>query len=280
KAHIEKELLQSLDGVRTAFDGGAGSGRFSSLLAKRGIHVTHFDISLPMLEKAKELAAAEGVLENITFVQGALEDLSAYGDGSFDLVMSFDAPISYTWPNHEKVISELIRIARKRILFSVSSRLGSVPYLANPLQKHQFILNCESDDSWVQWCLRSKDSMVEHFAFNRQSCETALESGLMGDAAQAQQAYDRGETPWPITYLFMPDELQRILQQNGVSNISLAGPGAFARTIPNEILVKIMNDPAQRQDFLDFCYTYDRNPYVCGLGKDNLLAAGEITKEF
>ena len=280
KAHIEKELLQSLDGVRTAFDGGAGSGRFSILLAKRGIHVTHFDISLPMLEKAKELAAAEGVLENITFVQGALEDLSAYGDGSFDLVMSFDAPISYTWPNHEKVISELIRIARKRILFSVSSRLGSVPYLANPLQKHQFILNCESDDSWVQWCLRSKDSMVEHFAFNRQSCEAALESGLMGDAAQAQQAYDRGETPWPSTYLFMPDELQRILQQNGVSNISLAGPGAFARTIPNEILVKIMNDPAQRQDFLDFCYTYDRNPYVCGLGKDNLLAAGEITKEF
>ena len=29
KAHIEKELLNSLDGIETAFDGGAGSGRFS-----------------------------------------------------------------------------------------------------------------------------------------------------------------------------------------------------------------------------------------------------------
>ena len=29
KSHIEKELLSSLDGIETVFDGGAGSGRFS-----------------------------------------------------------------------------------------------------------------------------------------------------------------------------------------------------------------------------------------------------------
>ena len=74
----------------------------------------------------------------------------------------------------------------------------------------------------------------------------------------------------------MPDELERILAANGVRDISLAGPGAFARTIPNEILVKIMNDPVQKKEFLDFCYRYDRNPYVCGMGKDNLFARGEI----
>ncbi|MBR6477880.1 MAG: methyltransferase type 11, partial [Lachnospiraceae bacterium] len=55
KAHIEREL-SSLDGVETAFDGGAGCGRFSILLAKQGIHVTHFDISQPMIDKAKEIA--------------------------------------------------------------------------------------------------------------------------------------------------------------------------------------------------------------------------------
>ena len=59
KAHIEKELLNNLEGIRTAFDGGAGSGRFSILLAKRGIHVTHFDISQSMIDKAKELAEKE-----------------------------------------------------------------------------------------------------------------------------------------------------------------------------------------------------------------------------
>ena len=40
-----------------------------------------------------------------------------------------------------------------------------------------------------------------------------------------------------------------------------------------------MNDPKQRKDFLDFCYRFDCNPYVCGLGKDNLLAVGETGQE-
>ena len=159
KAHIECELLQSLEGIETAFDGGAGCGRFSILLAKHGVKVTHFDISQPMIDKAKEIAEKEGVSENITFVKGALEDLSAYADRSFDLVMSFDSPISYTYPNQEKVIGELVRIAKKKIMISVSSRLGALPYLANPVQKTQFILDKNSSDPFVQWCLNSKEQM-------------------------------------------------------------------------------------------------------------------------
>ena len=56
----------------------------------------------------------------------------------------------------------------------------------------------------------------------------------------------------------------------------MAGPGAYARTIPGEILAKIMNDPQAREDFLEICYHYDSNPYVCGMGKDNLFVKGEI----
>ena len=276
KAHIEREILQSLEGIKTAFDGGAGCGRFSILLAKQGIHVTHFDISQPMIDKAKEIAEREGVADKITFVKGALEDLSAYADRSFDLVMSFDSPISYTYPNQEKVIGELVRIADKRIMISVSSRLGSIPYLANPIQKNQFILNENSNDPWVQWCLSSRKQMIEGFSFNKESASKAYETGLLGDVEEAKQAYDRGETPWSISYQFMPDELEGILSRFGVKNISLAGPGAYARTIPNEILVKIMNDPKQRTDFLEFCHMYDSNPYVCGMGKDNLFAKGEV----
>ena len=72
KDHIQRKLLANLDGIRTVFDGGAGCGRFSILLAKRGFQVTHFDISLPMIEKARELAEQAGVLDRITFVRGAL----------------------------------------------------------------------------------------------------------------------------------------------------------------------------------------------------------------
>ena len=276
KSFIEKELLQSLDGVETAFDGGAGSGRFSILLAKHGIKVTHFDISQPMIDKAKEIAEREGVTDNITFVKGKLEDLSAYADKSFELVMSFDAPISYTYPNQEKVIGELVRICKKRILISVSSRLGSIPYLANPLQKNQFILDKDSDDIWVQWCINGREQMIEGFSFDKENFMRALDTGFLGDIEETKAAFDRGEAPWCITYHFMPQELEEILKAYGVKNITLAGPGALARTIPNEILVKIVNDPKQREDFLEACHMYDSNPYVCGMGKDNLFAKGEI----
>ena len=275
KSHLEKELLANLDGIETVFDGGGGCGRFSILLAKQGLSVTHFDISKPMLDKARELAQKAGVAHRITFVQGALEDLSAYSDRSFDLVISFDAPVSYTYPKQESVIENLVRICKKRIMLSVSSRLGSLPYLANPLQKNQFILDEATDDPWVQWCLSHKEEMVKGFSFSKAAATDLLEQGLMGGAEEIE-AYEKGEAPWCITYAFLPDELEGILRRCGVKNISMAGPGAFARTIPREILAKIMNDPDQKKDFLDFCHRYDSNPYVCGMGKDNLFVRGDI----
>ena len=198
-----------------------------------------------------------------------------FEDKSFDMVISFDAPISYTYPNQEHVISELVRICRKRIILSVSSRLGYLPYLANPIQKNQFILDENCSDPFVKWCIENKANAVESFRFNKEVVEKLRADGLMGGDAEIAE-YEKGGTPWCITYTFMPDELEKILKQLGVKNIKLAGPGAYARTLPNELLVKIMNDPQQRLDFLDFCYWYDSNPFVCGMGKDNLLAKGEI----
>lgn len=275
KSHIEKELLSHLEGIKTVFDGGAGCGRFSILLAKHGCEVTHFDISQPMLDKAKELAEKEGVLDRITFVKGALENLEAFKDKSFDMVISFDAPVSYTYPNQEKIIGELVRICRKRIMISVSSRLGYLPYLANPIQKNQFILDESCDDPFVKWCVDHKEDAVKDFRFNKDDVMKLWKDGLMGGDREISE-YESGGSPWCITYTFMPDELEDILKRCDVKNINLAGPGAYARTIPRELLVKIMNDRKQRQEFLDFCHRYDSNPFVCGMGKDNLLACGEL----
>lgn len=275
KNHIQKELLSQMDGIHSVFDGGAGCGRFSILLAKYGCKVTHFDISQPMIDKAKELAEKEGVLDKITFVKGALEDLKDFKDNSFDLVISFDAPISYTYPNQEQVIGELVRIGKKRIVISVSSRLGCLPYLANPIQKNQFILDKNCEDPFVRWCIDHTADAIDSFQFDRDSVEKLWSKGLIGAEKEILE-YEQGGTPWCITYTFMPDELKSILENFGVKNIRLAGPGAYARTIPNELLVKIMNVSKQRYEFLDFCYKYDSNPSVCGMGKDNLLASGEL----
>lgn len=275
KSHLEKELLSHLDGIRTVFDGGAGCGRFSILLAKRGCKVTHFDISQPMIDKAKALAEREGVLDKIVFIKGALEDLSAFADDAFDMVISFDAPVSYTYPRQEQVIGELVRICRKRILLSVSSRLGYLPYLANPIQKNQFILDENCADPFVRWCVENAADAVSAFRFQKDAVQKLWTDGLMGGEEEIAE-YKDGGAPWCITYTFLPDELEGILRRCGVKNIRLAGPGAYARTIPRELLVKIMNDPKQREDFLEICYRYDASPYVCGMGKDNLLAVGEL----
>ena len=225
KDHIQRKLLERLDGIRTAFDGGAGCGRFSILLAKLGIHVTHFDISAPMIDKARELAEKEGVTGRITFVRGALEDLSAYRDREFDLVMSFDAPVSYTYPRQNAVIGELVRIAGKRIMISVSSRLGTLPYLANPIQKNQFILDEDADDPFVRWCVENRERMADSFRFDREAAEKLLSDGLMGGEEEIA-LYEQGGAPWCITYTFMPDELERILAGYNVKNIRLSG-GCF-----------------------------------------------------
>ncbi len=242
---------------------------------KKGCAVTHFDISQPMIEKAKDLAAKEEVLDKITFVNGALEELKDFNDKSFDMVISFDAPVSYTYPNQKKVIGELIRIGRKRIMLSVSSRLGSLPYLANPIQKYQFILDETCDDPFVKWCIDNKENAIETYHFSKDAVMKLYKDGLMGGDSEIAE-YENGGTPWCITYAFMPDELEDILKTYGVKNVKLAGPGAYARTLPRELLVKIMNDPKQRSDFLDFCHLYDSNPFVCGMGKDNLFAQGEL----
>lgn len=275
KSHLEKKLLENLAGINTVFDGGAGCGRFSILLAKHGCRVTHFDISQPMIEKAKELAQQAGVLDKIDFVKGALEDLSDYADRSFDMVISFDSPVSYTYPDQEAVIGELVRIAKKRILLSVTSRLGSLPYLANPIQKNQFILDTSSKDPFVQWLISHKQNAIDAFHFEKDPAEKLMTDGLMGGEEEIAE-YKKGGAPWCITYTFLPDELEGILRGLGVKNIEMAGPGAYARTVPNELLLKIINDPKQRSEFLDFCYHYDSNPYVCGMGKDNLLIKGDL----
>ena len=275
KSHIEREILSRLDGVKTVFDGGAGYGRFSILLAKRGLKVTHFDISLPMIEKAKALAVKAGVLEQMTFVDGSLEDLSMYHDGQFDMVLSFDAPISYTYPKHEKVIGELIRICGKQMIIGVYSRLGWT-YLFDPAQKLKYILDKNNQNPIIRWTIERGVPQLDGFRPDMADVQAFFKTGLMETQEETVSAYKKGKTPWPISYAFMPDELENIFKSCGVGQVKLAGPGALSRSIPEEVLQNIMKKKRLKCDFLDFCYWYDSQPWCAGMGKDNILASADI----
>ena len=275
KSHIERLLLENLNGIRTAFDGGAGYGRFSILLAKRGVKVTHFDISESMIAKAKEIAKQERVTDNITFIHGELEDLTDYSNGQFDMAMSFDAPISYTYPNHQAVINNLARIASKRMVISVYSRLAWT-YLFDPAQKAKYILDENTHDPLARWTLDHAIGQLADFKPDMVAVREFFRSGLMEKTEDTAAEYDKGASPWPVSYSFMPDELIAVLQKSGAKNTRLSGPGALSRSIPGEVLRNIMRDDELKQDFLDFCFWYDSQPWCLGMSKDNLVAVADL----
>jgi len=278
KAHIERLLLENIADIKTVFDGGAGCGRFSILLAKHGLHVTHFDISEGMIEQAKALAQKEGVVENMTFVCGALEDLSAFGDNQFDMAMSFDAPISYTYPNQEAVIGNLARIASKQLVVSVYSRLGWV-YQFDPAQKVNYILDPKTRNPFARWQLTHAVRQRKEHKPDMAAVREFFRTGLMEALEETAADYDKGGAPWPVSYTFLPEELVSILERAGAEQIRLAGPGALSRSIPGEVLGNIMRDERLKREFLDVCYWYDSQPACAGMGKDNLVAIVRLRKE-
>ena len=102
----------------------------------------------------------------------------------------------------------------------------------------------------------------------------ALNSGLLSHPDETENAYKAGKPPWPHNYLFLPDELERLLEANSVSGVRLFGPGALSRGLPNQLLRTLLPTDEYRRSFLDLCYAFDSEPGACGLGKDNLVASG------
>lgn len=273
KAHMDREIESRLDGVGNVLDAGAGSGRFSIPLAARGIRVTHLDISLPMIDRAREKAARLGVAHRIEFVVGRLADLAKYEARSFDLVISLDAPVSYVHPRHEDAILQIVRLARRAVILGVASRAGSLPYLFSPLQKKQYMVDPDSSDPLVRGYLRGDE---ESWQPDFERATRTLETGLIEPPDRAARAYEEGGAPWPTTYLFSVEELSTLLDQAGVHDLRFAGPGALSRSIPGSILRKLLLSEAYRGPFLDLCYRFDSQPSVAGMGKDNLVVSGRV----
>jgi SAM-dependent methyltransferase len=274
KAHLDREIDALLPGVRTVLDAGAGVGRFSVPLAKRGLEVTHLDISDSMLAKARDMAEAAGVADRMAFVKSPITELAGYPDEGFDLVICLDAPVSYVYPKHNQVLGDLVRIARKAVVVSVAGRLAFFPYWYNPAQKHQYLVDPDDSDRLLEWYPPPTDETWEAWRPDFEDQRRFLDTGLLEDPDAVFAKVELGETPWPITYCFLPEELARVLRDAGLHDLKLSGPGALSRSIPQPLLKKLLFTPALRQQFLDICYEFDSHPSVCGMGKDTVVASG------
>ena len=83
----EGPVEQLLDGlsISSVLDVGTGTGRYAIKFARLGVHVTAIDASAPMLDLAKQKAAAENL--NIDFRLAGWDDDLPYDASSFDLVV-------------------------------------------------------------------------------------------------------------------------------------------------------------------------------------------------
>jgi ubiquinone/menaquinone biosynthesis C-methylase UbiE len=120
---IVREMLSDLPSGTSVVDVPVGTGRFIPLYEELGFHVHGLDISDDMLRKAAEKAKADTTYLRL----GDARSIDA-PDGSYDVAMCIRLMRWLeTKETQLRVISELIRVSRKRVIFNVRTETGPLP---------------------------------------------------------------------------------------------------------------------------------------------------------
>lgn len=107
---------------------GAGTGRFTEVLAAAGARVVVTDLSdvqLRLNEAHMTAAGAEGAVEARHRLD--VRDTGRYPDGAFDLVLAYGGPLSYVFGAERDALAGLLRVVRPGglVVASVMSLWGS-----------------------------------------------------------------------------------------------------------------------------------------------------------
>nr|WP_318382148.1 tRNA uridine 5-oxyacetic acid(34) methyltransferase CmoM [uncultured Enterobacter sp.] len=96
KGQLRQAILwQDLDALLAGFggqplrilDAGGGEGQTAIKLAQRGHHVTLCDVSGEMIARAQAAAQAQGVSDNMHFIQCAAQDIASHLETPVDLIL-------------------------------------------------------------------------------------------------------------------------------------------------------------------------------------------------
>ena len=249
-----REIRRTLEEERSleVLDGGAGFGRFSIPLAEAGHRVVHLDISSKMLDVARKKAKSKQ-LTNMEFVHGSIEDLSQFKDESFDVVLCLDSPLSSCYDSYQKALSELLRVAKSRIILCVTSRLGVIA--------------------------QGVDFDLKYFG----KLKTVSEVFDTGTLRVTEELKGLQPTLMPSWHAFRPDEIERLLKEGGWSVERISAPGLLAQSADLELLKELFKDKKAYEDYLDFEERYDSDVYGMGvaaqIGGGLLVTARKITEE-
>lgn len=249
-----REIERHLEGARTILDIGAATGAFSIPLAKRGFRVTHLDLSPEMLTAARE--RAQGVA-NIEFVEGNSINLAGFSDRSFDLVLNMDGAISFAGSKAGEAIRETCRVARKKVIVTVSHRAQMTATWASTS-----LLKTGQLGPAVEAMMDRGEWHQEQFAENK-----VLAEGLTQNYLGAMKA-------------FLPGELKRILEGEGMQVLRCGGLGTLARLCDPEALLRARSVGPVFESFLSMCEQFDKEILPDGPGtsqRAGLIVVAERT---
>ena len=105
---------------KTILDIGCGSGGIALHLVERhgAAQATGFDVEQPVIEAARQRAAALGLAEKARFIQGPPGPLP-FADRSFDVVFSKDALLHV--PDKDALFAEIFRVLKPGGVFAASN---------------------------------------------------------------------------------------------------------------------------------------------------------------
>ena len=225
-----RELERHLNGVRTILDVGAGTGAFSIPLAKRGFLVTHLDFSPKMIEIAYRKARGVG---NLSFVEANATDLSRFRNRSFDMVLNMDGAITFCGSMAKKAVRESCRVARKKLIVTVSNRLLMIPIVVSAGLPKRLVRA-------VGPMMRKGEWHQRQFAENR------------GLAKGNTQNY------FGVFKAFLPDELRRMIAGCGMRVGRCGAFGSLVHLVGKDKVESLPSSGPMYERFLDLCEEFDR----------------------
>ena len=137
---------------------GAGTGRYSIALAKRGFDVTAVELVEHNLDIMKSKIKD---LENIKAYQGSALDLSRFSDGEFDLTLVLGPMYHlYTFEDKTKALSEAVRVTKRGGYILVAYCMNEPTVIQYVFKKGNLRLILENDMITEDWHCKSEPKEV------------------------------------------------------------------------------------------------------------------------
>jgi SAM-dependent methyltransferase len=188
--YLEKHLPEQ----GHVLDAGGAAGRYTVWLAEKGYKVTLVDISQKQLDIAQEKLEERGLLDQVEIKKGDIRDLE-FEEESFDAVLCLGGPLSHIINDEEreKAAEELLRVAKTDHPVFVSVMGFYACLMLHVLNEWSFVHQIEDFHRRQKYDEKHRDLANED------------ESGFAN------------------TYFFKSDQLENLLERNGLDVAKLVG---------------------------------------------------------